>query len=58
MAKRLKPDERFALTDWDSFKKGVLESTIVDTNETHADKLKRIAALEADDEAWFAYYFL
>lgn len=57
MAKRLKPDERFALSDWDVFKKGVLESTIVDTNETHADKLKRIAALEADDEAWFAYYF-
>lgn len=57
MKKRLKPDERFALTDWDSFRKGVMDSTIVDSTETHADKLKRIAKLEADHEAWFAYYF-
>jgi hypothetical protein len=57
MVKRLKPDERFALTDWDAFKKGIMEATIVDTNESHADKLLRIAKLEADDEAWFAYYF-
>lgn len=57
MAKRLKPDERFALIDWNSFRKGVMEATIVDTTESHADKLIRIAKLEADDEAWFAYYF-
>jgi len=57
MAKRLKPDERFALIDWEAAKKSILEATTVDDNETHASKLVRIAKLEADDEAWFAYYF-
>lgn len=57
MAKRLKPNDRFALLDWDAYRKGLLESTVVDSGEDHSDKLKRIAKLEADDEAWFAYYF-
>jgi hypothetical protein len=55
--KRLKPDERLAITDWDAFKKGILEATIVDDTETEAEKKKRIERLEKDDEAWFAYYF-
>ncbi len=57
MKKRLKPDERFALVDWDVFRKGIMEATIVDASETHSDKLKRVAKLEADNESWFAYYF-
>jgi hypothetical protein len=56
-SKRLKPDERFALSDWESFRKGLIESTIVDDTESHADQLKRIARLEANPEEWFAYYF-
>lgn len=57
MVKRLKPDERFALIDWEAFKKGILEATSINPDETHAEKLARVAKLEADDEAWFAYYF-
>lgn len=57
MAKRLKPDERFALNDWESFRKGLIESTIVDDTESHAEQLKRVARLEANPEEWFAYYF-
>lgn len=57
MARRLKPDERFSLTDWDGFRKGILAATTVDETEAYPDKVKRVAALEADPEAWFAYYF-
>lgn len=57
MAKRLNIDDRQALRDWDEFRKGIIEATVVDDTETHAERLKRIARLEADDEAWFAYYF-
>jgi len=57
MARRLKPDERFAITDWDGFRKGLLQATTVDETEDYPDKVKRVASLEADPEAWFAYYF-
>lgn len=55
--KRLKSDDKFALTDWEGFRKDILEASIVDSNESHAEKLKRVARLEADNEAWFAFYF-
>lgn len=57
MAKKLKLDDRQALKDWEDFRKSILAATIVDDTETHAERVKRIARLEADDEAWFAYYF-
>jgi len=57
MAKRLKPDERYALQDWESFRKQTLESTNIDVTESHGEKKIRISKLEADHEAWFAYYF-
>ena len=55
--KRLKSDDKFALTDWEGFRKDILEASIVDSNESHAEKLKRVAKLEGDTEAWFAFYF-
>lgn len=57
MSKRLKPDEKRALLDWEEWRKALLNDTPVDTEETTADKLKRIARLEANNEEWFAYYF-
>lgn len=55
--KKLKADDRFALIDWEGFRKSLLDAAVVDDNESHAEKLKRIARLEANDEEWFAYYF-
>jgi hypothetical protein len=55
--RRLKNDDKYAIQDWDGFRKGIIEATTVDDTETHADRLKRVKRLEADNEAWFAYYF-
>jgi hypothetical protein len=55
--KRLKLNERDAMRDWEEFRKGLLKSSTVDDTETVQDKRARIARLEADDEAWFRYYF-
>lgn len=57
MARRLKVDERFALSKWDEFRRGIMDATTVDDTETYAEKTARIAKLEADPEAWFKYYF-
>lgn len=46
-----------AVKDWEKYRKDLLRATVVDLGETAEDKLKRIARLEADDEAWFKYYF-
>lgn len=43
--------------DWNEFRENTRRATPIDINETAVDKAKRIKALEADDEAWFAYYF-
>ncbi|WP_026473956.1 hypothetical protein [Alkaliflexus imshenetskii] len=55
--KRIKQADRAALSNWEEFRKEIMESTMVDNNESEADKRARIAKLEADDEAWFKYYF-
>lgn len=57
MSKRLKTDEKEALRAWDDYRKALVESTPIDDDESHGEKLKRIARLEADNEAWFKYYF-
>ena len=57
MAKRLKPDDRYALKDWDAFRKGLMEATVVDDTETVSDQKHRVALLEKEPEAWFRYYF-
>ncbi|MGE4345930.1 MAG: hypothetical protein AB7D46_00805 [Flavobacteriaceae bacterium] len=43
--------------DWSEFRENTRRATPIDLNETAIEKAKRIKALEADDEAWFAYYF-
>lgn len=42
---------------WETIKNNLLRATPVDLNESAAVKAKRIASLEADQEAWFKYYF-
>ncbi len=57
MAKRLKLIERDALREWEEFRKGLINAATVDDTETIPEKRARIARLEKDNEAWFAYYF-
>lgn len=57
MARRLKISDRDALAEWNEIKADILRETTVDASETEAAKIKRIARLEADPEAWFKYYF-
>jgi hypothetical protein len=57
MAKRLKITDRDALRQWDEIRRKIMQSTTVDISETEAEKIKRIATLKADPEAWFKYYF-
>lgn len=54
MAKLL--DKR-AEIDWDEFVKNMNRDAPVNLNETAKEKHERIKKLEADDEAWFKYYF-
>lgn len=46
-----------AIKDWDKYVKDLRRATTIDISETQEEKLKRMNALEADDEAWFKYYF-
>ncbi len=55
--KRLKTDDKFAISEWDAFRKDMLELSLIEIDEPHAVKLKRVAKLEALPENWFAYYF-
>lgn len=43
--------------DWDEFVLNMNRNAPVNLNETGAEKRKRIAALEANHEKWFKYYF-
>lgn len=49
--------DRQALQYWEDFRLNLERSTSIDIEESEAEKSKRIAKLEADPEAWFAYYF-
>lgn len=42
---------------WQQFRDNMSRATPVDIGESEIAKRKRIAALEADPEKWFAYYF-
>jgi hypothetical protein len=53
----MKQRDRIALSDWNTEVEAIFASTPLDANETTADKLKRIAWLEARPEEWFKYYF-
>jgi hypothetical protein len=50
-------DIRKLAARWDDEYKGVMSADTVDSSESRKDKAARIRRLEADDEAWFAYYF-
>lgn len=56
-ALRLTPADRAALDYLEELKKSIYQATAVDLSESVAQRKKRVAALEADDEAWFKYYF-
>jgi hypothetical protein len=53
----MKPIDRQAIKDWADYVAQIRAATPVEHNEPYADKLKRIAKLEADFEAWAKYYF-
>ncbi|WP_234111478.1 hypothetical protein [Chryseobacterium sp. R2A-55] len=52
-----KQSDKRHLETWEIFRNNIAKSTPVDLNESEIQKKKRIAALEADPEKWFAYYF-
>jgi len=56
-SKRLKSDDRRAILEWNEFYPGLMNATVVDDTESHAERIKRIAGLESYPEAWFKYYF-
>lgn len=43
--------------DWSEFRENTRRATPIDLNETAIEKANRIKKLEADNEAWFKYYF-
>ncbi|MDV3612388.1 hypothetical protein CMU81_00910 [Elizabethkingia anophelis] len=61
MAKRYTREEKEALDFWDLYYSNLntedSESDSIDPFEDPDTKAKRIKRLEADDEAWFKYYF-
>lgn len=52
-----KVTDRQAIDSWEILKKSIFSATTVDNTETAIDQAKRIARLEADDEAWFKFFF-
>ena len=55
MAKKVTDKKK--LEAWSIFRENIAKSTPVDLHETQIQKRKRMEALEADPEKWFAYYF-
>ena len=49
--------EKQSFEEWLAHVKLVLSFTSIDADETEEVRLKRVAALEADPEEWFVYYF-
>lgn len=50
-------NNRQILIDWDLFRNNIRKSTSVDHSETPEERKRRVARLEADPQAWKAYYF-
>lgn len=53
----MKMTDKQAFGYWEEYKLNLETATVVDADETQAEKAKRIARLEKNDEEWFAYYF-
>ncbi len=54
--KRKLTDKQY-LDQWAKFKKNISLATPIDLQESAIEKERRVKKLEADDEAWFKYYF-
>ena len=52
-----KKTDRQVRQEWDEWFRQFMADAPVETGETPEAKARRIAALEADHEAWFRYYF-
>lgn len=46
-----------AYNEWQEYRNALKKSTAIDRTESYGEKQRRINRLEADPEAWFAYYF-
>lgn len=58
MAKiRLRPDDRQALKDWEVLIASIRESSDINPGDSQQEIDERKKRLEANDEAWFKYYF-
>lgn len=57
MIKKASANDRYAQVQWEIFRDNLVKATPIDHNETHLNKLNRIAHLEANVEEWFTYYF-
>jgi hypothetical protein len=55
--KRLTPDERQALKYWEELMVAIRNASDINPEDTPAEIEARKKRLEADDEAWFRYYF-
>lgn len=53
----MKLADKQALIDWEKYRRQVDRATSIDLTESPVEQKKRITRLEADDEAWFKYYF-
>lgn len=52
----MKPNTKDAILRWEDYRSNLLRSTPVPT-ETEKERRDRVAALEKNPEAWFAFYF-
>lgn len=55
--KRLTPQDRMALEGWNELVASIRESSDINPADSTAEIETRKKRLEADDEAWFRYYF-
>lgn len=53
----IKPTDKQAFRDWDSYYESFIASVEAAKDETEEEKRKRVAALEKEFEAWKVYYF-
>lgn len=55
--KRLTPQDRTALVEWEELIASIRENSDINPSDTEAEIRARRESLEKDDEEWFRYYF-
>ena len=55
--KRLTPQDRTALVEWEELVASIRENSDINPSDTEAEIRTRRERLEKDDEEWFRYYF-